>query len=105
MTKRAVRYFTDAAVHETIGGPVLIGYLSPGMVLTDFLLEPLSKNRNAEKTKRIYNILADKVETVAPFLAKAVLKNKKHGRRIAWLTTGKIIGRFIRTIFFKRKII
>jgi len=70
-SKRAVRYFTDGFAKEVKDGKVIVGTVSPGMVLTDVLLDPLRKNPSDKKrTIGIYNILADEVETVTPFLAK-----------------------------------
>ena len=43
-----------------------------------------------EAIKAIYNIFADSVETVTPFLAKGVLANTETGAEITWLTEEKI---------------
>lgn len=106
MSKKAVRYYTESFALEATESPVNICFLSPGMVITDLLLkeyrEDPSKNREAI---RIFNILADEVETVTPWLVEKILTNKKHGKRIAWLTTPKIISRFLMSIFRKRDII
>ncbi|HXS35808.1 MAG TPA: hypothetical protein VN721_03860, partial [Flavipsychrobacter sp.] len=61
--------------------------------------------RNSKKMKRIFNILADKVETVTPWLAKNILNNKKHGKNIAWLTKRKIAFRFLISPFYKRHVL
>ena len=53
--------------------------------------------------KPIMNTLCDHVETVAPWLADEVLGNEKYGHRIAWLTTGKILGRFAGAKLLGRK--
>ena len=42
-TKRAVRYFTEALIEETEGGPVQVCFLSPGIVVTDFLIDDMRK--------------------------------------------------------------
>lgn len=95
-TKSAVTKFTQTAIRDASTGPILIGYLSPGMVLTDLLTGDMQKEPDKfERNKRLYNILADKVETVTPFLVDGFLKNTKHGARIAWLTTGKTFWRFL----------
>ena len=39
-----------------------------------------------EEVKVIYNILADKIETVTPFFVENILKNDKTGTKIDWLT-------------------
>ena len=48
-----------------------------------------------ERFKKIFNILADKPETVAAFFIPRMLKNKKNDRQIAWLTGGKAMWRFM----------
>ncbi len=49
-SKRAVRYFTDAFAKEVKNGPVIVGTISPGMVLTDLTLEPLRKDPHKQQT-------------------------------------------------------
>jgi short-subunit dehydrogenase len=95
-TKRAVRYFTEALIEETEGGPVQIGFLSPGIVVTDFLIDDMRKMSpdEVETVKAVYNCLADTVETVTPFLVENILKNDQHGVEIAWLTDEKANERF-----------
>jgi hypothetical protein len=44
---------------------------------------------------RIYNILANDVETVTPFLVKRMTGNTKNGVKISFLTAWKVIWRFI----------
>lgn len=101
-TKRAVRYFTLGVAKEAVDTGVCIGRLSPGMVLTDFLLKGLEEDTPENiKTKKVFNILADKPETVTAFLSKKILKNTKNNAYISWLTTPKIIFRFL--FAFKRK--
>ncbi|MFA5045303.1 MAG: SDR family NAD(P)-dependent oxidoreductase [Paludibacter sp.] len=86
-TKRGVRYFTHSLAKEATQTKVLVGSLSPGMVLTDILLNSLKSNPDeAESNKRIFNILADKVDTVTPFLCRKMLANTKNNTHIAWLT-------------------
>ena len=102
-SKSAVSKLTQIAILDAKESPVRIGYLSPGMVITDLLMKEGEKSGdNWERQKRLYNILADRVETVTPFLVQKMLNNQKHGARIAWLTTGKSFVRFIRAPFVKR---
>jgi NAD(P)-dependent dehydrogenase (short-subunit alcohol dehydrogenase family) len=106
-TKRAVRYFTAAVAKEYADKPVIIGSLSPGMVPTDLLIYS-SRGEDAAKwarTKRIMNILGDTVETVTPWLAEQAVANRKNGAKIAWLTRGKAIRRFISPSYRKRDIV
>lgn len=103
-TKYAITYFTKALINETKGGPVLVGYMSPGMVTTDLLLKGKDKMPPQvwEQRKKVFNILADHVETVTPFLVEGVLANTEHGARIAWLTRKKSMWRFFKSRFSKR---
>lgn len=101
-SKRAVRYFTMAAAEENKNSGVCIGRLSPGMVLTDFLLKNINdENPDSNRIKKIFNILADKPEVVTAFLSRKILKNNKNNSYIAWLTTTKIVFRFLTA--FRRK--
>ena len=105
-TKRAIRYLTEGLVEETKGSPVLMGALSPGMVTTDFLLDRYDHDTEAwERAKRIFNILADRVETVAPWLVDKVLANTRHGARISWLTFPKIVWRVATAPFVERNVV
>jgi NAD(P)-dependent dehydrogenase (short-subunit alcohol dehydrogenase family) len=106
-TKRALRYFTAAVAKEYAGSPVLVGSLSPGMVPTDLLLYSSRGRDPAEwaKAKRIMNILADRVETVTPWLAEQALANAKQGAQIEWLTRGRALRRFLAAPFVRRDLI
>jgi NADP-dependent 3-hydroxy acid dehydrogenase YdfG len=102
-TKYSLRYLTDALVEETRDTPVLVGALRPGMVVTDLLTEQYKERpEDWERAKRIFNILADRVETITPWLAQKVLANNKTGVRITWLTGPRIIGRFLAAPFRRR---
>ena len=102
--KRGVRYFTEACIAETKGSPVHIGLLSPGMVLTDFLLSPLESNpEKFAAAANIYAILADPVEPVTAYLVHCILTKGKHGAKFYWLTTPKIIFRFLTAAYRKKK--
>jgi NAD(P)-dependent dehydrogenase (short-subunit alcohol dehydrogenase family) len=105
-SKRAVRYFTDAFAKEVKNGPVIVGTISPGMVLTDMTLDPLRKDPHSNKQLiRIYNILANDPETVAPFLVRKMIENKITGAKISWLSSWKIMKRFLFAPFTKRDIV
>lgn len=102
-TKRAGNYLFHALVKELEGSPVLVGSISPGMVVTDLL--SMQKNADVEtweRTKKIFNILADKVETVTPWIADRILDNQGHGMQIRWLNRGKVLWRFLSASWNKR---
>ncbi len=96
-TKFAITYFTKALIAETQGGPVRVGYMSPGIVITDLSIRDKGKMppQAWAFVVKIYNILADRVETVTPWLVEKVLADTGHGSRIAWLTRGKSLRRFL----------
>lgn len=102
-TKSALTYYTKGLVREAKDTPVQVCWLSPGMVVTDLLIGDLDPNN--DRTKRVFNILADRVETVAPYLVKQILLNRQHGARIAWLTTPKIAWRFMTAPFVRRDVL
>lgn len=91
-----MRYFSEALIEEVEGTPVQVGMLSPGIVVTDFLMHNLRKMGpdKLETVKAVYNCLADTVETVTPFLVEGILHNDKNGTEIAWLTKEKANERF-----------
>ncbi len=102
-SKRGGNLLIDGLVNELKDTPVIIGALSPGMVVTDFF--HLQKGRGGEdweQTKKIINIIGDKVETVTPWLVDKILENKKNGANIQWASRGKIMWRFMTAGFKKR---
>jgi NAD(P)-dependent dehydrogenase (short-subunit alcohol dehydrogenase family) len=106
-SKFALTYFNKALLAETRNSGVKICYLSPGIVITDLLKRDMGSNdpQDLERTRRIYNILADRVETVTPWLAERILRPQKSGARIAWLTGGKAGRRFFMSLFRKRQLL
>ena len=104
-TKCALRYFTRSVSQELDGTPVQMGFLSPGIVLTDMLVPPPDQRGPAwERVKPIMNILADTVETVTPFLVDGMLAADKNGAAVRWLTRRKIWWRFFSSRFHKRDV-
>jgi NAD(P)-dependent dehydrogenase (short-subunit alcohol dehydrogenase family) len=105
-TKYGLRYFTESLVMETQNTPIIVGAIRPGMVMTDMLYKEEFEGRpeDLERTKRVFNILADKVDTVAPWLVDRILANNKTGIEISWLTTWKIAGRFLAAPFRNRDV-
>jgi NAD(P)-dependent dehydrogenase (short-subunit alcohol dehydrogenase family) len=97
MTKLALKYYTDAMTRETKGAPVKIGTILPGILLSDgFLREARQLDPAAwPKLRGQLDMIADRVEDVAPWIAQQVLAGGDHGRRIRWLTNGKITGRMV----------
>jgi NAD(P)-dependent dehydrogenase (short-subunit alcohol dehydrogenase family) len=103
-TKRGLNYLTNTLAEEVKGTGVIVGGLSPGMVITEFITDQYQGRdpEEWERAKRIFNILADLPENVTPYLAEQVLTNTKNGARIRWLTRGKILWRFLTASLTKR---
>jgi NAD(P)-dependent dehydrogenase (short-subunit alcohol dehydrogenase family) len=105
-TKAGLGYFNKALADDVEGSPITAGALRPGMVVTDMLtVQRSADSATWEQQKRIFNILAEKVETVAPILAKGVLENTKNGAVITVGGTGQTMLRFLTAPFTKRKVI
>jgi short-subunit dehydrogenase len=108
-TKHALTYYMKGLARELAGTGVIAGRLSPGMMLTDFITktpdgEPAVHMRN-EDFKKIFNILADRPETVAAFLVPRILTNTRNNAQIKWLTSAKAMARFMMAPLHKRKML
>ena len=102
-TKRGLDYFTDALVRELKGSGILVGKIRPGMIITDAVLrEARADLENFQKSRKFMNNLADRIETVAPYLVDEMLKFNKSGAKIAWLNPGKIAWRMLKGRFRDR---
>jgi NAD(P)-dependent dehydrogenase (short-subunit alcohol dehydrogenase family) len=106
-SKRALAYVWRALARETKDLGIKVNAISPGIMATDFILEKKSRVSEAEweKSKRAFNILADLPETVARHMAPRMLATTSSGTLLSWLTTGKILWRFVSAPFSKRVII
>ncbi len=105
-SKRAVTYFTESLAQEAEqkNTGVIVGKLSPGIMITNFTTQSLGKDKIelSEKTKKVYNILGDTPETVGKFLVDNMVKNTKNNVKINWLTNRKAFIRFLTAGFNKR---
>lgn len=102
-TKRALSYVNKSLQKELKGTAVQVCTLSPGIVVTDLLVGDYDMaSPEWEKSKKIFNILGDTVETVTPYLVDGILKADKSGAKVAWLTGGKAFMRFMTAGFNKR---
>ena len=105
-SKRAVTYFTESLAQEAEEKKtgVIVGKLSPGIMITEFTTHSLGTDsiELSEKTKKVYNILGDTPETVGRFLVDNMVKNTKNNVKINWLTNRKAFIRFLTAGFNKR---
>jgi short-subunit dehydrogenase len=109
MTKHALTYFMKGLAKELKGTGVIAGRLSPGMMLTDFITKTPDGEEAAIQSdksfQKLFNILADRPETVAAFFVPKMIANTKNDAQIIWLTNTKATSRFMKSPFSKRKLI
>lgn len=104
-TKAALRFFTDQLMQEVEGTPVRVGALRPGMVVTDMLTEQFEgRPEEWQRARRIFNILADRVEPVTNWLARRILENDRNGVRISYISRSKILWRFLTAPISRRNL-
>jgi NAD(P)-dependent dehydrogenase (short-subunit alcohol dehydrogenase family) len=104
-SKRAVRYLNRSLIREYQDSPLLIGSISPGMLVTDMLLGPIrTEPEKYMRALKVFHTLCDPPDRVAPWIVSRIIHNRKHGRRIAWLTNGRVMWRFFSGMFRKRKV-
>jgi short-subunit dehydrogenase len=96
-TKSGIYLLTRYLVEENKDQNIVIGMISPGMLITDNWFEEQKELSDVEwqKIKPMLNILCDHLETVAPWLTDEILANSKSGHRIAWMSGGKMLKRFV----------
>ena len=105
MSKRAIQYFTKSLSREYKNEPILIGSISPGMVVTDMITHTFKDNpEDHAEALKIFHILSDKVDTVTPWIVERILSNTKNGAQFKWLTPRKILWRFTRSVFRQRNV-
>jgi NAD(P)-dependent dehydrogenase (short-subunit alcohol dehydrogenase family) len=104
-TKAAVWMLTKYLVAENEGTGIVIGAISPGMLISDNWFEEQAELAPEEwrRIRPTLDILCDYVETSTPWLVEQVLANRQSGRRIAWLTTGRIMRRFFDAYVLRRR--
>ena len=108
-SKRAITYFTEALAYECekLKTNVLIGKITPGIMITNFIETALGdgeKIKLDDNTKKIYNILGDYPETIAKFMVDKIINNTSNNVKFTWLTNKKAAWRFITSSFNKRNL-
>jgi NAD(P)-dependent dehydrogenase (short-subunit alcohol dehydrogenase family) len=102
-SKYAVHYFSESLALEAKGTPVIIGSLRPGMVITDMIVDRYKdRPEEWERAKKIFNIIADSVENVSPWLTERMLANRKNGAVLSYSSGLKLLWRFATSRFTKR---
>lgn len=105
-TKRGITYFTQALAKEieSMEVNVMVGRLSPGIMITDFIVNSYrdKKIELSNKNKKVYNILGDYPDVVAKYLVNKMITNTNNNVKINWLTNRKAAFRFMTAGFKKR---
>ncbi len=57
-----------------------------------------------ERAKKIFNILAERVEDVTPWLAQQMLSNQRNGVILSYSPAWKMLWKFIRSPFVQRQV-
>lgn len=102
-TKRAIRYLTDGLAGVVSDASIIVGSLQPGMVMTETVLSKLIPQDRADN-RFIFNLVADWVENVTPWLVDQILANRRNGVHINYMSMGRIAGRLVRMPFCDRDI-
>jgi len=90
-SKSSIPQLNKTLIKETKGTSIGIHLLYPGMVLTDLLM----KNANTPESKKIFNILAEKPDTVATYLVPKMRKIKGTGKEIKFASRLEYFWRFM----------
>jgi len=95
-TKAGIHLLTQYLVEENKQQNITVGSISPGMLITENWFDEQKELSPEEwqKIRPMLNVLCDYVDTVAPWLVEQLLGNTQSGKRISWLTGGKIAKRF-----------
>jgi NAD(P)-dependent dehydrogenase (short-subunit alcohol dehydrogenase family) len=102
-SKYGVHYFTESLALEARDTGVIVGSLRPGMVITAMIVDRY-KDRPAdwERARKIFNIIAERTETVTPWLVDAMLANQKNGAVLSFSSPWKMLWKFASSQFVKR---
>lgn len=94
-TKSAATYLTRSLAEEMKDSQIVVGAISPGLVITEgFLREHSKLSPEAAAVRRPWvNIIGDHPSTIGKWASKIVDENTENGRIFTWLTKRKINDR------------
>jgi NAD(P)-dependent dehydrogenase (short-subunit alcohol dehydrogenase family) len=104
MTKAAAAFFGKSLAKEVANTSVKVATLQPGMVITDMITGQYKTPEELNKVKPIFNIIANRVSDVVPWLAEQMLTNEKNGAEIHFQPRWKLMLRFLTAPFVKRNV-
>ncbi|MBC8505333.1 MAG: SDR family oxidoreductase [Anaerolineales bacterium] len=104
-TKAGIHFFTKSLAKDLKESKLIIGSLRPGMVITDFVMQHFEDDpERLERVRGIFNIIADTVENVSPWLTRKILGNQKSGVVINYSSPWRYLGRIMMRPFKKRNV-
>jgi NAD(P)-dependent dehydrogenase (short-subunit alcohol dehydrogenase family) len=104
MTKAAAAFFGKSLAKEVANTPVKVATIQPGMVITDMVTGQYKTPEELEKVKPIFNIIANRLTDVVPWIADQMLKNEKNGALLQYQPRWKLMLRFLTAPFVKRNL-
>jgi short-subunit dehydrogenase len=104
MTKAAAAFFGKSLAKEVANTPVKVATLQPGMVITDMVTGQYKTPEELNKVKPIFNIIANRIGDVVPWLAEQMLTNEKNGALFQYQPRWKLLLRFATAPFIKRNV-
>lgn len=104
MTKAAAAYFSRSLAKEVASTPVKVATIQPGMVITDMVTGQYKTPEELEKVKPIFNIIANRISDVVPWIADQMLANQKNGALLQYQPRWKLMLRFLTAPFVKRNV-
>lgn len=104
MTKAAAAFFGKSLAKEVANTSVKVATIQPGMVITDMVTGQYKTPEELEKVKPIFNIIANRLTDVVPWIADQMLANEKNGALIEFQPRWKLLLRFATAPFVKRNV-
>ncbi|WKZ40246.1 MAG: SDR family oxidoreductase [Anaerolineales bacterium] len=104
MTKAAAAFFGKSLAKEVANTPVKVATIQPGMVITDMVTGQYKTTEELEKVKPIFNIIANRLSDVVPWIADQILANQKNGALLQFQPRLKLMLRFLTALFVKRNV-
>jgi short-subunit dehydrogenase len=104
MTKAAAAFFGKSLAKEVKDTPVNVATIQPGMVITDMVTGQYKTPEELNKVKPIFNIIANRLNDVVPWIAEKILTNQKNGAVLEFQPRWKLLLRFATAPFIKRNV-
>jgi short-subunit dehydrogenase len=104
MTKAAAAFFGKSLAKEVKNTTVNVATIQPGMVITDMVTGQYKTPEELNKVKPIFNIIANRLTDVVPWIAEQILTNQKNGAVLEFQPRWKLLLRFATAPFIKRNV-